>query len=218
MPSAGLNHVMSPRDVPWWGIASSVVPPVLLAAGWTIAAFLQSRPYDPVADTVSPLAGIGATDRWVMTLAFAMAGACEIVTGLALRPARTAGRLILIAGGIAGILVAQFPVHTGDGAPGSHILWAAVGLAALAVWPAAASHSGPAVPWALRPGVSARVAVILLVLLAWFSVELITSAGQAGLAERVLGEAQATWPFAVVMTCRHPVTAKARYRALHGYQ
>jgi hypothetical membrane protein len=205
---------MNMRDVPWWGIVSSAAPPVLLAAGWTIAASLQSRPYGPVADTVSALAGIGATDRWVMTLAFVMAGACEIVTALALRPARTAGRLILMIGGAAGVLVAVFPVHMGGGAPGSHILWATVGLAALAVWPVAASHGGPAAPWALRPGVSIQVALVLLLLLAWFALELVTSAGQAGLAERVLGEAQSAWPFAVVMSCRHPVTLTARYRPL----
>jgi hypothetical protein len=195
---------MSVRDVPWWGIVSSATPPVLLVAGWTIAASLQSRPYDPVADTVSALAGIGAIDRWVMTLAFAMVGACYIVTGLVLRPARAAGRLILMAGGIAGILVAVSPVHMGDGAPVLHILWAAVAVAALAVWPVAASHRGPAVPWALRPGVSAWAGAIFLVLLAWFGMELITSAGQDGLAERVLGEAQAAWPFVVVMSCRAP--------------
>jgi hypothetical protein len=197
---------------------SSAAPPVLLAAGWTIAASLQSRPYSAVADTVSALAGTGATDRWVMTLAFAMAGAGEIVTGLALWPTRAAGRLILMAGGTAGILVAAYPVHTGDGAPGSHILWAVVGLAALAVWPAAASRRGPAGPWTLRPEVSVGVAVVLLVLLAWFGMELVTSAGQARLAERVLGEAQAGWPFVVIMSCRHPVTLTARYRLLHGYR
>jgi hypothetical protein len=208
---------MSVRDVPWWGTVSSAAPPVVLAAGWTVAAFLQSRPYDPVADTVSALAGTGATDRWVMTLAFAIAGACEVVTGLALRPARTAGRLILMAGGTAGILVAASPVHTGDGATGPHILWSAVGLTALAVWAVAASRHGPTVPWTLHPGVSVRMAVILLVLLAWFGMELITSAGQAGLAERVLGEAQSAWPFVVVISCRHPVTAALRHRLLHGY-
>ncbi len=100
-------------DVPWWGRVSAAAPPVLLAAAWTIAASLQSSAYDPVADTVSALAGTGATDRWVMTLAFAMAGACEIVTGLALRPARTAGRLILITGGTAGVLVAGPPYTRG---------------------------------------------------------------------------------------------------------
>jgi hypothetical membrane protein len=196
---------MSVRAVPWWGIVSSAVPPVLLAAGWTVAASLQSRPYDPLADTVSALGGIGATDRWVMTLAFTIAGACEIVTALALRPARPAGRLILVAGGTAGVLVAVFPVHMGDGAPGLHIAWSVAGLTALSVWTLAASRRGPAVPWALRPEVCVGVSVLLLVLLAWFGLELVTSAGRAGLAERVLGEAQSGWPFMVVMSCRHPV-------------
>ena len=96
---------MSARVLPWWGVVSSAVPPVVLAAGWTIGASLQTRPYDPVADTVSALAGTGATDRWVMTLAFVVAGVCEVVTG------------------------------------GSHILWAVIGLAALAVWPLAAGNT-----------------------------------------------------------------------------
>jgi Protein of unknown function (DUF998) len=135
---------MNAKDVPRWGIVSSAAPPVVLAAGWTIAAFLQPQPYNPVACTVSGLAGIGATDRWVMTLAFITAGACEVVTALALRPARAAGRLLLMAGGIAGIMVAACPVRSGDGAPGSHILWAVTGLVALAVWPLAASGRGVA--------------------------------------------------------------------------
>ena len=209
---------MSVRDVPWWGIASSAASPVLLAAGWTVAASLQAQPYDSVADTVSGLAGIGATDRWVMTLAFAMTGACDIASGLALRPARTTGRLMLMAGGIAGILLTVSPVRTGDGAPRSHVLLAAAGVAALAVWPVAASRRGPAVPWALRPGASIGIAVTLLVLVAWLGIELITSAGQAGLAERVVGEAQAACPFLVIMSCRHPVTLTARGRPLHEYR
>ena len=113
----------------------------MLAAGWTIAAPLQARPYDSVADTVGGLAGIGATDRWVRTLAFAMSGACDILTGLALWPDRTTGRLILMAAGTSGTLLTVSPVRTGDGAPGSHILWAAVAVTALAVWPVARSHA-----------------------------------------------------------------------------
>jgi hypothetical protein len=149
-----------------------------------------------------------------VTLIFVIVGACDIVAGLALRPARIAGRLILMAGGIAGILVAVSPVHLGDGAPVSHIVWAVAGLAALAVWPAAASYRDPAMPWVLRPAVSAWVTVLHLALVAWFGLELITSAGQAGLAERVLGEAQAIWPFVVIMSCRRPATVMPRYRLL----
>lgn len=209
---------MNVREVPPWSIVPAAAPPVVLAAGWMIAAWLQSRPYNPVADTVSVLAGIGATERWVMTMAFAVAGACEVVTGLVLGAARMAGRLVLMAGGIAGVLVAAFPVQVGVPAPAAHVLWATVGLAALAVWPVAACRPGRAVPWTLRPGISVRVALILLILLAWFGLELVTSGGQAGLAERVLGEAQSAWPFAVVMSCRHPVPAAARSGLLRGYR
>jgi hypothetical protein len=97
------------RAVPWWGVASSAVAPVLMVAGWTVAAGLQPRPYNPVADTVSALAAPGAADRWVMTLTFVVVGICDVVTGLALRPARAPGRLILMAGGVAGVLIAANP-------------------------------------------------------------------------------------------------------------
>ena len=43
---------------------------------------------------------------------------------------------------------------------------------------------------------------MLLGLLVWFVAELITGAGQVGLAERVLGGAQAVWPLAVILSCR----------------
>ena len=53
--------------------------------------------------------------------------------------------------------------------------------------------------------------------LAWSGIELITSAGQPGLAERVLGEAQSACPFAVALSCRHPFTMMAAHgRPLHG--
>jgi len=57
------------RDVPWWGLASSAAAPVLMVGGWTIATSLQPRSVDPVAETVSALAAVGADHRWVMTLA-----------------------------------------------------------------------------------------------------------------------------------------------------
>ena len=40
---------------------------------------------------------------------------------------------------------------------------------------------------------------------AWFAAEVVTGAGQAGLAERVLDGAQAVWPLTVVLSCRHSV-------------
>jgi hypothetical protein len=195
--AAGVVH-----GVPWWGVVSSVVAPVLLVSGWTIAAGLQRGSYSAVADTVSVLAADGAADRWVMTLAFLVAGACEVMTGLALRPAASAGRLILMVGGLAGLLVASSPEPAGGGGSVRHAFGAVVGLVALAAWPVAAQQRGPSVPWGLRPVVSASTSVVLLVVLLWFGAELVTGGGQAGLAERLLGGMQTLWPVLVILSCR----------------
>lgn len=189
------------RGVPWWGVVSSAAAPVLLVGGWTVAAGLQPHPFNAVTGTVSALAAVGATDRWVMTLAFLIVGACHVITGLALRPAASPGRLILIAGGVAGMLIAASPQPAAGGVSLSHRFWAVVGFAALAAWPAGAQRRGPSVPWVLRPVVSACATGVLLGLLAWFGAELVTGGGQAGLAERFLGGAQAVWPLVVVLSC-----------------
>jgi hypothetical protein len=77
--------------VRWWGVVSSVVAPVLLVVGWTVAAGLQPRSFNAVTDTISSLAAEGAADQWVMTLALLVVGACDVITGLALRPAAPLG-------------------------------------------------------------------------------------------------------------------------------
>jgi hypothetical membrane protein len=196
------------QGVPWWGVISSAAAPVLMVGGWTVAASLQPG-FDPVADTVSALAAQGAPDRWVMTLTFVVVGICYVITAVALRPAGTAGRLILITGAVAGMLVAANPERAGDAYPLGHIIWASIGLAGVTAWPAGAWRRDIAAPWGLRPAVAAAAVAVLLALVLWFGVELITGAGQAGLAERVAGAAQALWPLAVVLSCRRPARASA---------
>ena len=149
------NYGGGMRGVPWWGVVSSAAAPVLMVGGWTVAASLQPR-FDPVADTVSALAAQGAPDRWVMTLTFVLVGVCYVLTALALRPAGTAGRLILITGAVAGMLVAANPERAGDVYPWGHIIWASIGLAGVTAWPAGAWRRGSGVPWALRPDGSRR--------------------------------------------------------------
>jgi len=188
------------RRVPWWGVVSAAAAPVLMVGGWTVAASVQPR-FDPVADTVSELAAQGTPDRWVMSMTFVVVGVCYVVTALALRPAGTAGRLILICGAVAGMLVAANPERPGDLYPVGHIVWASIGLAGVTAWPAGAWRRGTAVPWGLRPGVAAAAVVVLLALVVWFGAELITGSGQAGLAERAAGTAEALWPLAVVLSC-----------------
>ena len=188
------------RDVPWWGVVSSVAAPVLLVAGWTAAASLQPN-FDPVRDTVSSLAAPGAIDPWVMTWTFIVVGVCYLVTGAALRPAGAPGRLILIAGAAGGMLVAANPVQPGVPYPVPHILWASVGFAGLTTWPAGAWRRGPAVPLALRPAAAAAAVAVLFGLLFWFGAELVIGGAQVGLAERAAGVAEALWPLAVVLSC-----------------
>ena len=211
------------RSVPWWGVGSSAAAPVLMVAGWSVAAWLQPRPVNPVAETVSALAAVGAADRWVMSLTFVVVGVCFFVTGLALRPAGALGRLMLMAGAVAGMLVAVNPEHPGIRFPVAHMICAAVGCIGVVAWPAGAWRRGSSVPWALRPGVSAIAAAVLMTLVAWFGVELITGGGLAGLAERIFGAAQALWPLAVVASCRYaarkgtiPSLNRAAMRAARG--
>jgi hypothetical protein len=122
-------------------VVSSAAAPVLMIGGWTAAACLQPR-FDPVADTVSALAAQGATDRWVMTLTCVVVGACYLITALALRPAGTAGRIILVIGAVAGMLVAANPERPGDVYPWGHIIWASIGLVGVTTWPAGPGGAG----------------------------------------------------------------------------
>jgi len=196
------------RGVAWWGVIFAIAAPVLLIGGWTVAAGLQPQ-YDPVSDTVSNLAAIGAADRWVMSLVFLLVGACYILTALALKPARTTGRLVLIGGAVAGMLVAFNPEHAGGFGSVPHFVYACIGFAGLTLWPVWAARRGAGVPWGLRKAPAAAAVAVQFALLAWFGAELILGAHQVGLAERIMGATQATWPLAVVLSCYLPAGADA---------
>jgi hypothetical membrane protein len=188
--------------MPWWGVLSAAAAFVFLVAGCAVATALQPPSFDWLASTVSTLTEREAADPWVMTAAFAVTGACEMATALALRPAALPGRLILATGGAASVLVAANPEHVGGSL--THGLWAAVTFTGLIAWPTGAWRRGPAVPWGLRPAVSAAAVGTLLALLAWYLTELTTKGGLTGLAERVMGMAEVGWPLAVVLSCRRP--------------
>jgi hypothetical protein len=149
---------------------------------------------------VTALAAPGAVDRWVMTLTFAVAGAGEVITGLALRAAAAPGRLILIAGNVAGVLVAANP-PTCRGSL-THAFWAVVGLSALATWPGEAWRRGLGCRG--RSGLLSQLAPLwccpaCLSGLAWSCWrETDTWAWRSG----SWGTAQAAWPLAVVLSCR----------------
>jgi hypothetical membrane protein len=196
--------VASGRLVPWWGVLCAAAALVFLVGGCTLATALQPPSFHWLASTVSTLTEPEAADPWVVTAAFAVTGACVMATALALRPAATPGRLILMAAGAASVLVAANPEHVG-GSP-AHGLWAGVTFAGLITWPTGAWRRGPSVPWGLRPAVSAAAVATLLALLAWYLVELTAKGGMTGLAERVMGTTEVGWPLAVVLSGRHQRT------------
>src|ERR1700746_921973 len=114
-----------------------------MVGGWSVGARVHPRPVNPVAEPVSALAAVGAADRWVMSLTFVVVGACVFVTGLALRPAGTPGRLLRRTGAVAGMLVAVNQEHPGTSFPVPHMICAAAGCAGVVAWPAGAWRRGP---------------------------------------------------------------------------
>jgi hypothetical protein len=188
------------RRVRWWAVLSAGLAPVVLVGGWTLAARRQPGGYDAIRDTISALAGHGATDRWLMTAGLAGLGGCHVVTALGLRPAATPGRVLLATGGAATLLVAAFPVPR-TGTSQAHFAAALVAFGALTLWPTLAAVRPPTAPalWALRPDVCLAATAVMASLLGWFGVELFGDGSHVGLSERVLAAAQALWPLCVAV-------------------
>ena len=193
---------MHPLAVPWWGRVSSLLAPILLIGGWTLAASLQPGGFDSVTGTISELAGYDAAARWVMTVGIAGTGVCHLLTAAALRPAGRGGRLLLAVGGVFTLLVAAFPLPAGGGSSAAHSVVAFVAFGLLTVWPAASPRTSVRgfVPWGVRPPV-ARTAFALLALatLAFFAA-VVLGWGSVGLLERAVAGGQALWPLAVVVS------------------
>jgi hypothetical membrane protein len=184
--------------VSWWGVASSVLAPVLLVGGWTAAADLQPVPFDAVSRSISALAAQGMPYRWLITSALLGVGICNFVTGLALRPAAETGRILLLLGGVCSMLIAAYPQHSHSGSP-AHEAFSVVGVVLMTLWPVAAIRREPDAPYCLRPRVTYCAVLVNLGLLAWFTVELFNGP-LLGLAERLVTVDQATWPLAVVLS------------------
>jgi len=194
------------RRVPWWAMLSSLLAPVLLVGGWTVAAAVQPAGYSPVRDTISALAGHAAAHRWIMTVALAGVGVCHLTTaaGLGAARARLAGRVVLAVGGVATLLVAASPLpRTGGSAP--HGVAATIAFASLALWPLLATGRAPGTPWPLRPAASLTATAVLLTLVGWFAVQLSGDGAWIGAAERAAAGAQAIWPLVVVLAARYAV-------------
>jgi hypothetical membrane protein len=204
--------VVSVRTVPWWGVASAVVAPCALISGWSIAADLQPGSFDAISRSISALAAYGASDRWVMTLALIVVSGCNAITGLGLLPAARYGRILLVAGGIFGLVVAVSPQPM-DGSSVRHEIAAGLSCAVMTAWPLFALRREPWAPFGLRPAPSIWATGVVTAILAWFCLEVVTGGDMIGLAERTLTGAQTIWALVVVLTVvgarwRRPAAAR----------
>ena len=142
--------------------------------------------------TISDLAALDATDRWIMTAGIAGTGICHLVTAASLRPAAPGGRAILAAGGAFTVLVAVFPLPAGGGSSQAHSAVALAAFVALSTWPLASTpHSSASatstseratdaeVPWGLRGPVAISAGVVLVGLLVGFGASLAPGTGVA---------------------------------------
>jgi hypothetical membrane protein len=195
--------------VPWWGVASSLLAPLILIGGWTAASDLQPVPFDAVRSSISALGAVGVPYRWVIVLALLGVGICHATTGLALRPAADTGRALLILGGVSSILIAVNPQPRHGGSL-THEAFSLVGVVVMTIWPVAAIRRDPAAPIGLQPRAAYAATAVNVAVLLWFTVELFNGP-DLGLAERTVTADQSIWPLLVVLSA---VLARQRAPAL----
>lgn len=187
------------KAIPWWAAAAAAACPVLLVGGYLLGAALQPPSYDPVRDTISELAGRGATDPWVMTAALACLGSCFALAALGLRPAGAAGRILLAGQGLATLVIAAFP-QPRHGYSVVHELAVVAAAATCCTWPVFASRRQHPAPL-LKQAPSFAAAALLFGLVAWYALE--SHGTLLGLAERCAATAPPLWLLAVVVTTWH---------------
>jgi len=134
-----------------------------------------------------------------MTAALLAVGLCDVVTGTGLRPASWAGRIMLMVGGAATVMVAAFPQPIrGNGV--DHTIAATAAFTALALWPLLAVRRR-AEARVLSAAYAVCATLAMFVLLTWFALEIHGS--HRGLAERAAALAEAVWPLVVAVGTRH---------------
>jgi hypothetical membrane protein len=184
--------------VPWWGIVSSLLAPLILIVGWTAAADLQPHPFDAVQRSISALGAVGMPYRWVIAIALMGVGVCHVATGLALKAAAEPGRILLVIGGISSVLIGLNPQGQHSGSL-PHEAFSLIGVVVMTIWPVAASRRDPGAPVGLRPAAAYATTVVTLVVVLWFTLELFHGS-QLGLAERTVTADQSIWPLIVVVS------------------
>lgn len=193
----GTSRTPTPASV----VRLTAVAPVVLVVGELVARRAQ-RPgsYDPVAQTVSTLAGRGAALPWLMAGTLLLLGVTFLAIAAALRAVPIAGRAVLAAGALALITVAFAP-QPAAGTSTIHIAVVFVGVAAFAGWPLVL-----AVDRTTAPRLRTEAWTVLAVAgteAAWWGWQAGTHGGWLGVAERAMLLTVTLFPVRVaVMTGR----------------
>jgi hypothetical membrane protein len=207
--AARLRPASSVASLARWAVVSTALTPLVMTVAWLVAEALQPPSYSPLRSSISGLAALGANDRWLVTDALFLVGACYFVTAGCLPSLRMSARIVLVIAGISSIGIALSPQPV-DGSSAMHMVWTSLGAAAITVWPAFIASRAPSPPLILRARSAAAVTVVFLVLSAWLVAE--TQHGSAlGLTERLVSGIQITWPFIVALAL---LKAQARERKI----
>lgn len=206
----------SARDVRIRGpvvLGLAAVAPVVLVLGG-VAAELAQPPgtYDAVGQTVSTLAGRGATDRWIMATTLAAVGALYVLVALGLRTVPRTACLVLGGGGIAVVVaaLAAQPVH---GSSTVHMVATVTAAIAFVLWPLPLVGDRTVAPRLRRDSLVATAAMI--VALGWLCAQAWTDGTWLGVAERVLILSQTVWPARVAFAAwRGPGAARDGWAVL----
>src|ERR1700733_12827158 len=181
--------------VPGWAIISAALSPVLLTSAWLVADALQPPSYSPMRQTVSVMAGLAGTDRWIMTWALLVVGGLHLVTAAGLSALRASARVLLVIAGASSIGIAACPEPVVGSTP-AHLAFTALGAVTIAIWPAFTVTRAAPQPLILSAVGAATVTAVFLILLAWLAAE--TQGGSdLGLAERLSSSVETCWPFIV---------------------
>jgi hypothetical membrane protein len=192
-------------------VGSSLLAPVLLVLAWWYAVSLQPG-FDPVRQPVSDLTAANAPNRWVLTAALILIGACHVVTARGLRAADPTGRWLLGLGGVGLVVLALIPNRTVGNYYLVHVYWSALTFGFLALWPTASSRFGAHVPWPLRLPVGLTASFVTGAFILLTALGIVTESDTLGLRETAVYAWTTVWPLVVVTGTRRSRSADGIHR------
>ena len=195
------------RPVPRWAVATALLTPVVMVAGWLIGGALQPTSYSPMRETISVLAGHSGTDSWVMTTALLVVGSCQIATGAGLTAVRLPARILLILTGLCMLGIAASP-EPPAGPTVRHLVFAVSCAATAAIWPLLVARRGQAQSWILSVYGCATTTVLFAGLSCWLLIAAHGN-GDVGMVERLTTTVLGSFPFVVALALRQTARGDA---------